>query len=150
MDAVEAFRLRNTTGQKRHDRVFAVGSHEYLRLDSWRDICPNDLLVLGDSLTGEVSHSGFLICPQIHTGSGVVNLSESSTPEVARPKQITFVCHALNGLIYASGQAWNDPSHALNHDFRAAEWRWLDHDDPWYQSLNFGECIVIPRAELTD
>lgn len=151
MSASEAFRLRTSPGQMRHDRVFAVGSHEYQRLSSWREVCPNDLLFLGDdSVTGEVSHLGYLMGPQVFTGSGTIHGSDNWTPAVARPKAITFVANALNGLVYASGQAWNDPSYALNHDFRAAEWRYVRPEDPGYQSLDFGECIVIPRSDLTD
>lgn len=148
MSASEAFRLRTTPGQRRHDRVFAIGSHEHVRLESWCEVRPNDLLFLGDdSVTGEVSHLDHGM-EEIVTSSGTICRWDVWTPAVARPLAITFVCHPTNALIYASGQEWNDPSYALEHDFNATEWRYVSHDDPWHQSLNFGENITIPRVDL--
>jgi hypothetical protein len=153
MSASEAFRLRETPGQRRHDRVFAIGSHQYLRLSSWRDIRPNDLLFhsAGDSVTGEVSHLGYLMGPQVFTGSGTINGSDTWTPAVARPNRVTFARNRFNGLLYASGQEWNDPVWAVSEDFRAGEWRYVRAEDPWYSFGAIcapGECVICRRSDL--
>lgn len=151
----ETFRNRLSVGQMRHDRVFSIRSHVHVRLDSWRDIQPNDLVFtpLGDSVTGEVSHLGYLCGPEIVTGSGTMKLRDDTKPRVARPLEITFAATRSNGLIYASGQQWNDPSYAISDDFRSAEWRYVRYDDIWYEfckELAPGENMVVARAELPD
>jgi hypothetical protein len=161
MSISDTFRLRLSPGQMRHDRVFAVGSHKHVRLDTWRRVQPNDLLftIGGDTLSGEVSHLGYLITPQVVTGSGTIGLRDDSQPRVARPLAITFAASRMSCLIYASGQQWKDPTVALNDAFQAAEWRYVvspmgnREADPWWEfckELGPGENMTVDRADLPD
>lgn len=135
MNAIEKFARRESTGQVRHDRILRAGNHDFVRLESAREILPNDLVVYqaGDSCSGEVSHvkpfCGYL---DVVTGSGTISFQPDVRVNVFRPRVVTYARHRSTGYVYASGQLWNDASYALNNDFRAAEWRYVPMDDPCY------------------